>query len=116
MRAVHVHPGKGADLPLKKSFITVTPETVAISSWAWKEEGYDLRLYETTGRGSPVEISFPFEAAICQPVDFNGGKRDSPKLNLQGNRVQFRINPWEIVTLRFLFPSVPDYMLRYESW
>lgn len=116
VRAVHVHPGKGADLPLKKSFITVTPETVAISSWAWKEEGYDLRLYETTGRGSPVEISFPFEAAMCQPVDFNGGKRDSPKLNLQGNRVQFRINPWEIVTLRFLFPSVPDYMLRYESW
>jgi alpha-mannosidase len=116
VRATRVHPRKGADLALQKSFVTVSSETVAISSWAWKEEGYDLRLYDTSGEGGPVEVSFPFAATICHPVDFNGRKCDSPKLNLQGNRVQFQISPWEIVTLRFSLPSVPDYMLRYESW
>ena len=32
-----VHPRAGADLPLQRSFLAVAPETVAISSWLWKE-------------------------------------------------------------------------------
>jgi alpha-mannosidase len=88
----------------------------------WKEGGHYLRVYETTGQGGPVEITLPFEATICESVDFNGRRLDSPKIDLHGDRIQFHINAWEIVTLRLSFPpatsaaSVPDYVLRYESW
>ena len=101
VRWKHVHPRAGADLPLRKSFLTVTPETVALSSWQWQEDGYHLRLYETRGQRGGVEVKLPFEAAGCEPVDLNGRRWEAVRIEHQGDRVRFEIRPWEIVTLRF---------------
>ena len=97
----HVHPRAGADLPLQKSFLTVTPETVALSSWLQQDDGYHLRLYETKGERASVEVKLPFAAAGCESVDFNGRRWESPRVELKGDQVKFPIQPWEIVTLRF---------------
>ncbi len=101
VRWTHIHPRPGADLPLQKSFLTVSPETVALSSWLHKADGYFLRLYETAGQAGPVQVELPFEAGVCEIVDLNGRRWDSPPIDLRGHRARFSIHPWEIVTLRF---------------
>ena len=96
-----VYSRPGADLPLEKSFVTVNPETVAMSSCQSQNGGFELRLYDTTGKGSGVEVKLPFAATACRPIDFNGKPLDRPKMALRGDQVRFKIKPWEIVTLRF---------------
>ena len=97
----HVHPRRGADLPLQKSFLRVRPETVALSSWLQQDDGYYLRLYETKGEKASVEVQLPFEVVGCESVDFNGRRWESPRVELKGDQVKFPMQPWEIVTLRF---------------
>jgi alpha-mannosidase len=97
----HVHPLSAADLPLHKSFLTVTPQTVVLSSWQWQADGYHLRLYETRGEAGGVEVKLPFEAAECEPVDLNGKQWKAVRVEHRGDIVRFQIRPWEIVTLRF---------------
>lgn len=101
VRWMHVHPRAGANLPLKKSFLGVTPDRIALSSWFSKEDAYYLRLYETTGEEGPAEVRLPFEAGECESVDLNGRPSASPKISVQGGTARFHISPWEIVTLRF---------------
>jgi alpha-mannosidase len=102
VRWKHVYPRSAADLPLQKSFLTVTPHTVALSSWQCQADGYHLRLYETRGEAARVEIKLPFEAARCEPVDLNGKPlRMVVRVEHRGDSVRFQIRPWEIVTLRF---------------
>ena len=96
-----VNPRGGADLPLQKSFLVVNPETVAISSWFWKDDGYYLRVYESAGRGGDVEVQLPFEPKACEAVDFIGRQSESPQITLERDQARFSVRPWEIVTLRF---------------
>jgi alpha-mannosidase len=96
-----VHPRSGADLPMRKSFLTVAPDTVALSSWQWQEDGYYLRLYETQGQAGGVDVKLPFKAALCEPVDLNGKRWEAVHIEHRGDSVRFQIRPWEIVTLRF---------------
>jgi alpha-mannosidase len=97
----HVDPRAGADLPLRRSFLTVAPETVAISAWFWREGGHHLRLYESAGEACDVEVALPFAAAACERVDLNGRPWPGPRIDLRGDSARFRLRPWEIVTLRF---------------
>jgi len=101
VRPLHVYSRADADLPLEKSFLNVAPETVALSAWFRKEDGYHLRLYEHTGTAAEVEVRFPIEPRACDSVDLNGKRRESPRVELQRDRARFAIRPWEIVTLRF---------------
>ena len=98
---VSVKPRGGADLPLQKSFLVVNPETVAISSWLWKDDGYYLRVYESAGQEGDVEVQLPLEPKVCEAVDFNGRRSESPRITLERDRARFSVRPWEIVTLRF---------------
>ena len=97
----HVHPRAGADFPLKRAFLTVTPETVAVSAWFWNDGEQHLRIYESAGQESEVEIKLPFAARACQSVDLNGRSWETPRIDLRRDTARFRIRPWEIVTLRF---------------
>jgi alpha-mannosidase len=99
---VRVKPRAGIDLPLEKSFLSVNPETVALSSWYLTENGHHLRLYESIGQEAKVEIQFPFEAKVCELVDLNGRRSETPRITLDRRRARFPIRPWEILTLRFL--------------
>jgi alpha-mannosidase len=96
-----IQPRSGANLPMRKSFLTVTPETIALSSWQSQEDGYYLRLYETTGDPGRVEVKLPFEAAECEAVDLNGKAWKEVGVEHQGDSVRFQIRPWQILTLRF---------------
>ena len=96
-----VHSRTGADLPPEKSFVTVNPETVAMSSCQFQKGGYELRLYDTTGKGSDVDVKLPFAAGSCRAIDFNGKPLEAPEIALRGDRARLKIKPWEIVTLRF---------------
>jgi alpha-mannosidase len=86
---------------LEISFLTVRPDTVVISAWLQEPDGYHLRLYESVGQESDVEVRLPFAARGCQSVDLNGRAWESPRIDLAGDTARFRIHPWEIVTLRF---------------
>ena len=97
----HVYSRKGADLPLAKSFLSAEPNSIAASSWLYRDGGYEFRLYDATGRSGPVTIQLPMRAATCQAVNFNGQPLASPNVRLDGDRATFEIRPWEIVTLRF---------------
>ena len=101
----HVYSRKGADLPLAKSFLSAEPDSIAASSWLYRDGGYEFRLYDATGRSGPVTIQLPMRAATCQAVNFNGQPLASPKVRLDGDRATFEIRPWEIVTLRFTSQS-----------
>ena len=101
LRETRVHSQEGADLPAEKSFVTVSPETVAMSSCQGRDGGFDLRLYDSTGDGAEVEVGLPFAPSSCRAVDFNGNELPGPEIALRGDRVRFKIKPWEIVTLRF---------------
>ena len=60
-----------------------------------------MRLYDTTGEGSDVDVKLPFAASSCRAIDFNGKPLGTPEIALRGDRARFKIKPWEIVTLRF---------------
>ena len=66
-----------------------------------KGEGFEVRLYDSIGEESDVEVKLPFAASSCQPVDFNGNPLSGPDVTLRGHQASFQIKPWEIVTLRF---------------
>ena len=100
LREARVYSREGADLPAEKSFVGVSPETVAMSSCQGKNGGYELRLYDSTGDGADCEVRLPFAASSCKAVDFNGHALAAPEIALRGESARFKIKPWEIVTLR----------------
>ncbi len=101
----HIYSRTGADLPTEKSFVSVSPAAIAASSWLYRDEGSEIRLHDTRGRGGPVEVTLPIRAASCEAVDFNGRPMASPRVRLEGNIASFEMGAWEIVTLRFAAES-----------
>ena len=97
----HVYSRKGADLPPAKSFLSATPDSIAASSWLYRDGGYEIRLYDAAGRSGTVAVQLPMRASSCQAVDFNGKPLQSPGIRHQDDQASFEIRPWEIVTLRF---------------
>jgi hypothetical protein len=61
---------------------------MALSSWYWKNDGYYLRLYESTGQGGNVEVQLPFEANVCEPVDLNDRRLETPQVTLERDRAR----------------------------
>ena len=93
--------GSAASLPASKSFLDLKPDTMAVTSWLWRDGAYELRLYETSGNGGPVAVRLPGTIAACRAVDFNGRAMARPVVTLSGDAAHFTAQPWEIVTLRF---------------
>lgn len=97
----HVYSREGADLPLAKSLLSATPDSIGASSLLYRDGGYEIRLYDAAGRSGTVTVQLPMQASSCQTVDFNGKPLASPAIRHDGDQASFEIRPWEIVTLRF---------------
>jgi hypothetical protein len=93
--------GSAANLPASKSFVDLEPDTMAVTSWLWRDGAYEMRLYDTSGSGGPVEVRLPGRVTDCRAVDFNGRAMARPVVSVRGNTARFTARPWEIVTLRF---------------
>ena len=101
----HVYSRKGAELPMKRSFVSASPASIAASSWLLRDGGYEIRLHDTDGHGGTVDVTLPMRATTCEAVDFNGRPMSSPAMRLSDNIVSFEMGAWEIVTLRFTAES-----------
>jgi hypothetical protein len=99
--AGHVIAGSAANLPASKSFVDLEPDTMAVTSWLWRDGAYEMRLYDTSGSGGPVEVHLPGRVTDCRAVDFTGRAMARPVVSVRGNTARFTARPWEIVTLRF---------------
>ena len=100
-RSRHVYAREGATLPATKSFLFPSPDSVAVSSWLFRKGAYEVRLFDTAGKGGPVTVDLPVQARSCQAVDFNGRPMATPEVSLSGRTASFDMGEWEIVTLRF---------------
>jgi len=97
----HVYSRKGADLPLARSLLSATPNSIAASSWLYRDGGYEIRLYDAAGGSATVRVQRPREASWCQAVGFTGKPLASHGSRHDGSQGSFEIRPWERVTLRF---------------
>ena len=101
IRAIHPSrrkPSAQQELPGRRSFLALEPETVQISAFYRAQEHYLLRVFESAGESARVSVTLPFAVSSAEEVDFNGsplGKR----VEVARDKVSFRIEPWEIVTL-----------------
>ncbi|MEM2144618.1 MAG: glycoside hydrolase family 38 C-terminal domain-containing protein [Candidatus Jordarchaeaceae archaeon] len=82
------------------SFIQVKPENVVISCIKLAEDSddYVLRLYDATGSGAEVELSFGFEAKGAYECDIL--ERTVQPILCQESSLRFQMQPFEIKTLR----------------
>ena len=93
-------PSHSGILPAKFSFFQISPPNVIL--YAIKKAEDDdcliLRVYETTGVSSPVEISLPKEVEGAWEMDFLEIKKLSP-IEKKKNKISFNIGRFEIKTI-----------------
>lgn len=97
------------DRPLKPgpvSFLQVDAPDVVVENWKSAEDGDGtiLRLLETGGRESKVQIQFPLltiqKAWLCNAVEEN-----QKEIPVSGSRLQVSLRPHQIATVRILGES-----------
>lgn len=102
-------PGKGAyfigrqkgPLPAKQaSYSQGLPDHVILQSLKMAEDGngFVARFYETEGRGADVSWTGPAKATSAQLCDMV--ERPTSAARIADGRVEFRIEPWQVVTVR----------------
>lgn len=88
------HPG---DLPLDKSFLSVTPAHALLSAFRRREgNGFELRVVETDGRESAVSASLALPWASAVETDLLGNQTGT--VEHRGSQLEFRIPPWKVKT------------------
>ena len=88
-------------LPERFSFIRVEPENVILSAVkAGGEREIVARVYETEGKSTRARIEFFREIEEIKEVNLIEDEINGRELNVDGNRVEFDIGNFEIVTLR----------------
>lgn len=60
----------------------------------------ELRLYESEGQATEIELVFPGKIRQCLKTDFNGKILNRKDVKIRGARVMVRLRPFEIVNLR----------------
>jgi len=86
-------------LPEESRFLKITPNNILLSAFYRDNSSIMMRIYETVGNQSKVEINLPFSADKVQEVDFNN-KVLKREIDLKENIIELEIQPWEIVTLK----------------
>jgi hypothetical protein len=90
------------------SLVELTPANVVLSSMRLlptampgRQPPIELRLYESTGQASDVTIRLARPATSAELTNFLGKPLpQAAQVQLAGNEIRFRIEPWKIVTLR----------------
>ena len=89
------------DLPKTFSFVKIGPENVILNSIKLSEDNNNeliLRVYETFGQPTPVQITFPYN--INQAEEVNLIEDSIKSVQTQNTELQFDISPNEIRTFR----------------
>ncbi|RCV64974.1 alpha-mannosidase [Methanophagales archaeon] len=94
-------------LPLKRSFLKIEPDNVILSAMkmAEDEDGAIIRFYETKGTETDAEIILFKEPKTVKVVNMLEEEDEEVKKGLKktGERIQLKMNPFEIVTLKVKF-------------
>ncbi|MFD2611188.1 alpha-mannosidase [Paenibacillus gansuensis] len=92
-----VLPGKAADRPAEKSFVTISQPNVMLDALKMEEDGSSLivRVHEYTGQSGPVEITADFSVQSWQECDLL--ERGSGEMRT-GKSISFDIKPYEVKT------------------
>jgi alpha-mannosidase len=93
-------PSHSGELPRQFSFFEVSPENVILYAVKKAEDnkGIILRIYETTGVPSKVEIKLPEQIAEAYEVDFLEMKKIAPIRN-ERQSITFDLGKFEIKTI-----------------
>ncbi len=93
--------------PEEYSFIQVKPENVVLSCFKIAEDSNDyvLRLYDATGSGAKVELSFGFNVKEAYESDLL--ERKLKLVAIEGKSLCFTLQPFEIKTLLVSIREMP---------
>jgi len=87
-----------------RSFLRVKPDNVILTALKRAEDGDDVivRVYEATGEKTEAEIEFFRDVESARVVNLleEYVEEFDKEIEVDGNKVKFEINPFEIVTLR----------------
>jgi alpha-mannosidase len=92
------HPG---ELPSRFSFMRINPEDVIVEvlKRAYDSDDFILRLYETHGKGSEVEVRVPWRISSACETDLM--ERRMGEVEFEEHLLRFELSPYEIKTIRF---------------
>ncbi len=101
-------PSAGSRLDDETSFAEITPTGVVLSALRLvelekkgKAPQWELRLYETLGKPADVVVRLGCKVSDVQETNLLGEPTNElGKIDVAGNEIRFRIQPWRIVTLR----------------
>jgi hypothetical protein len=94
----HLGAGGGGALPVRKSFVAVSPANVQLLAFRGKREGgCELRVLEVEGQkaGASIELGFPVSGAVA--TDLLGNKIS--EVGHAGSRIQVGMDPWKVRTI-----------------
>jgi alpha-mannosidase len=98
---------KGKQLPLKRSFLRIEPESVVLSALKRAEDGDGviLRFYETKGEETNAEITLFREPKAVKAVNLLEQEDEVvvKELKQERERIILKMEPFEIVTLKVEF-------------
>jgi hypothetical protein len=95
---VSVSTANSGKLPMKKSFIRVSPENVLLSAFRKRSDsGYELRLLETAGKAANAKVEIEFPAAQAVETDLHG--RATGK-SMSAREINLPLKPWQFRNLR----------------
>jgi len=81
-----------------RSGLQIAPPSVRLSAFYRAEEGYVLRLYESSGESVEATVQGPVAFRQAIRTDFNLEPLAAP-VELQGSQLRLPLRPWEIATV-----------------
>ncbi|MBC7329782.1 GNAT family N-acetyltransferase [bacterium] len=87
-------------LPPIFSFLSLEPENLVLTAFYFHEGDYYLRFYEIEGKSTEAKVKLPFKIKEAIAVDFLGNFLKGPEIEIKGNELSLKVEPWKIITLR----------------
>ncbi len=93
---------EGTGLPDPVRVLSLESSDAVVSACRREGRAVVVRLFDASGRGARGELRLPDPATAVRKTDLNGKRLDrgSPPELVPGGAVRFRLDPWEIATLR----------------
>jgi hypothetical protein len=87
-------------LPPTFSFLSLEPDNLVLTAFYSQKGDYYLRFYEIEGKSTEAKIKLPFKTKEAIAVDFLGNPLNDREIEIRGNEVSLKVEPWKIITLR----------------
>jgi len=97
--------GKETDAQVEWAAVEVTPATIVLSAARrLSAESWEIRVYESTGEATEVQLTFPWRPRRAALTDFRGGLlQEVSAVTIEGRRARLPMRPWQIATLKVTF-------------